>query len=93
LATFGQLSLQSAMPSPSLSVSGVPQPQVPGAILLGSFGQPSMSPSELRQSFDALQRLLTQSEQTGEEKSAQPTVTQVDAIRREMTWIKERLYP
>ena len=41
--SFGQPSLQSAVPSPSLSpVSATPQPQMPGAILLASLGQPSL---------------------------------------------------
>src|SRR5215831_13163739 len=39
------MSLQSSVPSPSLSTSGTPQPQTPGACLLTSLGQPS------RQSF------------------------------------------
>src|SRR6218665_436626 len=39
---FGQLSLQFAMPSLSESVSATPQPHTPGAILFGSFGQPSI---------------------------------------------------
>src|SRR5690349_5359595 len=34
--------MQSGVPSWSVSVSGCPQPQTPGAILAGSFGQPSM---------------------------------------------------
>src|SRR5438034_1234403 len=33
--------MQSGVPSPSLSMSATPQPQLPGAVLLGSFGQPS----------------------------------------------------
>ena len=39
--SFGQRSLQSAVPSLSVSVSATPQPQIPGATLFGSFGQPS----------------------------------------------------
>src|SRR5258706_354985 len=42
LARPGQLSWQLATPSPSESVSATPQPQAPGAILLGSLGQPSL---------------------------------------------------
>jgi hypothetical protein len=34
----GQPSLQFGVTSPSESVSGIPQPHAPGAILLGSFG-------------------------------------------------------
>src|SRR5438876_714267 len=34
--------MQLGVPSPSVSVSGLPQPHTPGAILLGSFGQTSM---------------------------------------------------
>jgi hypothetical protein len=38
--------MQSGTPSPSVSVSATPQPQIPGAIFNGSLGQPS--------SFDVL---------------------------------------
>jgi len=38
---LGQPSLQSGVPSLSLSASPVPQPQTPGAVFVGSFGQPS----------------------------------------------------
>src|ERR1051325_5273034 len=38
----GQLSCQSGTPSPSESVSVTPQPHTPGAVLFGSFGQPSV---------------------------------------------------
>src|SRR3989304_2810437 len=41
LAMVGQLSLQSFIPSPSESLSGLPQPHMPGFILVGSLGQPS----------------------------------------------------
>ena len=40
--TVGQLSWQKTTPSPSSSLSGVPQPQTPGAVLFTSFGQPSL---------------------------------------------------
>src|SRR5438094_10499229 len=39
--TFGQLSMQLGTPSPSLSVSALPQPQAPGDVLSASNGQPS----------------------------------------------------
>ena len=39
---FGQPSLQSGVPSLSVSVSATPQPQAPGAVFNGSFGQPSL---------------------------------------------------
>ena len=38
----GHRSLQSAVPSLSLSVSATPQPQMPAAVFRGSFGQPSL---------------------------------------------------
>ena len=47
--TAGMFSLQSGVPLESASVSGEPQPQAPGAVLLESFGQASMQlgvPSE-----------------------------------------------
>lgn len=50
----------------------------------------AMSASDLRLTFDALERSLTQG---GEDKNSQLTQSQVDAIRRELTWLKERLYP
>src|SRR5689334_11465222 len=40
-STPGHWSTQLSLPSPSSSASGTPQPQVPGAVLLGSLGQPS----------------------------------------------------
>src|SRR4030067_1184490 len=51
LAMVGQLSLQSFIPSLSVSVSGLPQPHIPGCVLFGSLGHPSLqfavpSPSE-----------------------------------------------
>ena len=39
--SVGHPSWQSAVPSPSVSVSVTPHPQEPGASLPGSFGQPS----------------------------------------------------
>src|SRR4030043_1650434 len=50
-AMVGQLSLQSFIPSLSVSVSGLPHPHMPGCVLFGSFGHPSLqsavpSPSE-----------------------------------------------
>ncbi|MGA1755919.1 MAG: hypothetical protein ACO4BV_10615, partial [Ilumatobacteraceae bacterium] len=44
--SFGQRSLQSAVPSPSVSVSTTPQPHAPGSSLFGSVGQPSRTDSE-----------------------------------------------
>jgi len=49
-----------------------------------------MTTSELRQSFDALQRLV---EQSSDENGKQLSIAQLEAIRRDMTFIKERLYP
>ena len=40
-ASVGQLSRQSAVPSPSVSKSETPQPHTPGSTLLASEGQPS----------------------------------------------------
>ena len=37
----GHKSMQSGVPSPSVSVSGTPQPQIPGAVLFGSKGHKS----------------------------------------------------
>ena len=36
----GQLSKQSGVPSRSVSVSGMPQPQIPEVVLFGSLGSP-----------------------------------------------------
>jgi len=38
----GQASLQSAVPSPSLSTSEAPQPHSPGSVFKGSKGQESL---------------------------------------------------
>ena len=46
LGSSGQASTQSGAPSPSLSVSGRPQPQAPGSILPGSSGHRSTSGSQ-----------------------------------------------
>src|SRR4051812_24474959 len=36
-------SMQSGTPFPLASVSALPHPQMPGAVLCGSFGQPSLA--------------------------------------------------
>ena len=49
VAALSHPSLQSAVPSRSVSVSAKPQPHAPGAVFNGSFGQPSLQsgvPSE-----------------------------------------------
>ena len=58
-ASLGHRSLQFAVPSPSLSVSATPQPQIPAASLSGSCGQPSLQSGVPSRSESVVDQLST----------------------------------
>jgi hypothetical protein len=51
-----------------------------------------MSAADLKSTFDSLVKLLEENSASGNKANAL-TPSQIDAIRREITWLKEKVYP